>query len=314
VNRILLVLAILLAPRLGHAEQVGVVVTGEPTMQPRLVRQIEGWLKSHGNELVAVPLPADAINTLIDCFVIEDEGCARNVIDKRGRANVIVFARVEVQAGGDIEKTVTVTAYWFEKGQKAVSARRFCERCTEATLGKTAEELMASLIQAAPHVTGRLQVTSDPAGATCAIDGKPAGPTPLDQDVSPGPHEITVHRENHRVATRSVTVKPGEVSKVDVQLVEIGGGNRSRLLPVITMGVGGAMVATGIVMFAIDQDKGPQEPLFIRDTAPAGVAIGAAGIAVVVGGYLWYRMTGAHSQPVAAIGHDTTYIGWLGRF
>jgi len=316
VNRILLVLAtlwVLATPRVARAEQVGVVVTGEPTMQPRLVRQIEGWLKGHGHELVAVPLPADAINTLIDCFVIEDEGCARNVIDKRGRSRVIVFARVEVQTGGDIEKTVTVTAYWFEKGQKAVSARRFCERCSDDTLGTTADELMASLAQAAPHTVGRVKVTSDPAGATCSIDGTPVGPTPLDREVAPGPHEITIQRDNHRTATRSVTVAAGEVTQVDVALTEVGGSRR--LFPVIAMGAGAAMLVTGIVMIAIDEDKGRDQPLFIRNTGPTGVALSAAGIVVAGAGYLWFRMTGSSSShPVAATSHDTTYIGWQGQF
>lgn len=312
--KLLVIIALLFAPSLARADEVGVVVTGEATMQPPLVKQVETWLKSHGHTLVAVALPSDAINTLVDCFVIEDEGCARGVIEKRGRAKVIVYARVDVQAGGDIEKTVTVTAYWFEKGQKAVSARKFCERCTDATLKTTADDLMSALVKAAPQSTGKLKLTSNPIGASCTIDGKPAGATPVDKDIPPGPHEITVERERHETARRSITVKAGEVTAVDVALVEVKA--KPRLLPLIAMGAGAAMIVTGVVMLAIDQDKGRDQPLFIRNTGPAGVGILAGGVVVAGAGFLWYRMTRgkAHeSQPVVAIAHDSAYLGWSWR-
>ncbi len=309
---VLIVLGLLLLPHVARASDVGVVMTGDaPEMQPKLQHQIETWLQSHGHTLVPTPLPPDAINTLTDCFVIEDQECARKVIEGRGRAEVIVYARVAVTGEG-VDKTVTVTAYWFERGHKAVSVRRSCERCTEATLASTAVELMSALVQAAPHTTGRIKITSDPAGASCQIDGKPAGPTPLESELAPGPHEVTVVREHHTTATKSVVVKAGEVSEVDVRLVRVP---PSRLLPMVTMGVGGALLATGIVMVAIDQDKGRNQPLFIRNTGPAGVAIGVVGLAVGAGGYVWYRMTGQQeSHPVATVGSSGTTIGWAGRF
>jgi hypothetical protein len=315
VNKLLLVLVLLFAPRLAHAEQVGVVVTGEATMQPQLVKSLETWLKSQGHELVGSPLPPDAINTLVDCFVIEDEGCARGVIEKRAKSKVVVFARVDVQAGGDLDKTVTLTAYWFEKGEKAVSARKFCERCTDATLTTTANDLLVSLAKAAPHPTGKVKVTSTPAGASCEIDGKPVGSTPIDQDITPGPHEIIVVRERHETEKRSVTVTAGETTTVDVALVEKRASGGKRLYPAIAMGVGGALIATGVVMVLIDEDEAPDKPMFIRNTGPSGAGIAIGGLAVAAGGYLWYRMTGKReSAPVAAIGHDSTYVGWQGRF
>lgn len=294
---------------------IGVVVAGEATMQPMLVRQLEGWLTQHGHTLVPNAMPADAINTLTDCFVIEDEPCARAVIEKRGRTKSIIFARVELQAGGDIDKTITVTAYWFQDGQKVASARRFCERCNEATLKSTADDLLAQLIKGGPKTLGRLKLTSNPTGAACAIDGKPAGSTPLEQDIAPGDHEIVVTRNRHRAEKRQIQIKPGETSSIEVALAELHDQPKGTLLPVVTMGAGVAMIVTGGVLFAIDQDKGPDEPEFIRNTAPWGIGIGIGGVLAVGGGYLWYRTTKNHeSRPVAAVSRTGSFVGWAGSF
>jgi hypothetical protein len=312
-KHIIFLLVLLFAP-LAHAEQVGVVVTGEPTMQPALVKQIETWLKKNGHTVVAVALPSDAINTLVDCFVIEDEGCARGVIDKRGRAKVIIYARVDVQAGGDLDRTVTVSTHWFEKGQKPFSQRKFCERCVEATLRTTVDELMVALTKAAPQSNGKILLTSNPAGAICAIDGKPVGNTPLDHDLAPGPHEVTVTRDRHETETRFVTIKAGQVTKLDVALAAAK-PKSGRVLPVIAIGIGGALIATGAVMFAIDEDKGAAQPTEIRNSGPSGVGIGLAGVAVAVGGVVWFKMSGKReSRPIATVSRDNAYIGWLGRF
>ena len=74
-----------------------------------LAGQLDTWLRQHGYNLVSAPLPPDAINTLIDCFVIEDEGCARKVVEKRAKSKSVVFARVEVQQTAQSERTVTLT-------------------------------------------------------------------------------------------------------------------------------------------------------------------------------------------------------------
>ncbi|HEU0036312.1 MAG TPA: PEGA domain-containing protein [Kofleriaceae bacterium] len=307
------------APRPARADQVGVVVTGEPTLQPQLAKHLETWLTKHGHQVVPAPLPPDAVNTLIDCFVIEDEGCARGVIEKRAKAKAIVYARVDIQAGGDIEKTATVLAYWFEKGRDAVAERRFCQRCSDATLRGTADDMMEALAKASAKGLGHVKLTSTPAGARVIIDGTAVGKTPLEHDLSPGPHKITVEHLGHRSETRDVDVKRGEDASVDVTLAAeatTGGGKRSgKLLPMLATGLGGALVVTGVVMIAIDQDPGLDQPLEIRNTAPAGVGIGLVGVAVGVGGYLWYRSASKHeSAPVAAITHDGAYLGWTGRF
>jgi hypothetical protein len=55
--------------------------------------------------------------------------------------------------------------------------------------------------------------------------------------------------------------------------------------------------------------------MFIRNTAPAGVALGAGGVVVgAVGAYLFWFRSSKTSAPVAAITSDSAYVGWHGRF
>jgi hypothetical protein len=140
---------------------VGVVVTGEATMQPQLAAQLESWLKNRGHQLAPSALDPDAINTLIDCFVIEDLGCARGVVEKRAKSQAIVFARVEVTPNEkDGTRDIALVGYWLQKGHDAIAERRVCSHCTEQSLTTTSEDLMAALaaepptasVQAAPQV------------------------------------------------------------------------------------------------------------------------------------------------------------------
>jgi hypothetical protein len=311
--RTLVLLSILLLSSTVRAESVGVVVTGEPTMQPQLVKQLETWLKKHGHQLVPAPLQPDAINTLIDCFVIEDEGCARALIEKRAKANAVVYARVDVQAGGDLEKTVTVSAYWFEKGQPAVAERRFCQRCNDTALRSTAEDLISALAKAGHKKgNGKLKLSSNPPGAKVVVDNKDVGVTPLEHDVLAGPHEVVIGNGSD-AETRFVEVKPGDTIPVDVALKSKASGKT--MLPVGAMAIGAALVVTGVVMLAVDQDRRPDQPPEINNTAPLGVGLAIGGLAVAAGGFAWWRMTGKReSAPVATVGPHGAVIGWAGRF
>jgi hypothetical protein len=143
------VVALLLASHAGlaRAERAGVVVTGEATLQPQLAAELEGWLREHGRELVGSPLDPDAINTLIDCFVLGDESCARNVVDRSSKSPTVIYARIEVRPNGDDgTRDVTLVGYWLQKNAiHAIADRRHCERCTEKSLRGLADALMVSL-------------------------------------------------------------------------------------------------------------------------------------------------------------------------
>lgn len=143
-------LAIALTAATAHANDVGVVVTGEATLQPPLSASLESWLRHHGHKLVSSPLEADATNALIDCFVLEDLGCARTVIERRAKAGAIVYARIEVTPGGEGMGDVTLVGYWLQKGHEPVGERRTCPHCNAEQLANTAEDLMTALAAEPP--------------------------------------------------------------------------------------------------------------------------------------------------------------------
>jgi hypothetical protein len=136
----------------AYAEQVGVVVTGEATLQPQVAAQLEGWLEDRGRMVMPGPLEPSAINTLIDCFVLEDLGCARGVVDARSKTQSIIYAHIEVTPNGDGTRDIAVTSYWFEKQHDAMSERRVCARCTTDKFHSMVDDLMLALVHTPPTV------------------------------------------------------------------------------------------------------------------------------------------------------------------
>src|SRR5262245_22320314 len=81
------------AHRADAGSGAGVVVTGESTLQPQLVAQLETWVRDHGYSLVSSPLSSEGINRLIDCAVLGDETCAPKVVDQLATSEIVVFAK-----------------------------------------------------------------------------------------------------------------------------------------------------------------------------------------------------------------------------
>src|SRR5215212_115925 len=104
----IVVLASVLTAATAHAEKVGIVVTGEATLQPQLASQLERWVHDRGRTLVPGALEPDAINTLIDCFVLEDLGCARGVVDNRSKSRAVVFTRAETTQNPDGTRDIAI--------------------------------------------------------------------------------------------------------------------------------------------------------------------------------------------------------------
>jgi hypothetical protein len=144
------VLASLLFTTPAFAERVGVVVTGEATVQPQVAAQLERWLHDHGREVVPGPLEPEAINTLIDCFVLEDMGCARGVVDTRSKSKAVVFTRAETTQNSDGTRDIAITGYWFQQEHDLIAERRVCTRCNDGLLHATVDELMLALVHEPP--------------------------------------------------------------------------------------------------------------------------------------------------------------------
>jgi hypothetical protein len=141
---------------------IGVVVAGESTLVPQLTSQLQGWLKSRGHDVQPLSLEPDAVNTLIDCFVIEDLGCAHKVVELRAKTQTTVFARVDSAPNESGSRDITLVGYWMQKGHETISERRVCEQCTPDKLQSTADDLMLALA-AEPPASSHVPAGSKPA-------------------------------------------------------------------------------------------------------------------------------------------------------
>lgn len=162
------VLASALSATTAHADKVGIVVTGEARLQPQLTSQLERWLHDRGHTIVPGALEPDAINTLVDCFVLEDIGCARGVVTARASSRSLVYARVDQTTNDDGTREVAITGHWFQKGHEAIAERRVCSACTDDKMFATVDELMHALVHEPPPPLPGDKPASSAATATAA--------------------------------------------------------------------------------------------------------------------------------------------------
>jgi hypothetical protein len=139
------VVCLLSLARSADARSVGVVVTGEEIMQSPLRAQLELWLRGHGHEPVASPFEPNAINQLVDCFVIEDKACAQKVVEQHAKADAILYARIEVVSNGT-SRDVIMTMHWFLKGKDPTAERKVCSGCSDDAMRQAADEMITALV------------------------------------------------------------------------------------------------------------------------------------------------------------------------
>ncbi|HSK02995.1 MAG TPA: PEGA domain-containing protein [Kofleriaceae bacterium] len=301
------------------AETVGVIVTGEATLQPPLVKHLEGWLRSHGHEVPPFSLDPSATSRLADCFTLDDTSCARKIVEAGSRTDSVVFARVTRE--GD---TINLTVHWIFKGRPSVGGRRGCEPCSTDALRGAADELMASLAPAIATATGRLNLHSKPEGMIVMLDGVKIGVTPIDRDIAAGSHKIVLFSGATEVGQREIQVPAGSIVEVTIPVVYPPGDDRrpppsspSRVPPVLCWVGGGLALAASGYMFHLGQKGGadnPEDPYDYPHATKTGFALAGAGAAAIgVGVWLWVRGS-RESAPVASIGPGGGYLAWQGRF
>jgi hypothetical protein len=304
------------------AGTVGVVVTGEATLQPPLVKQLEGWLVSHGYQVVALSLDPPATTRLVDCLTVDDSSCAREIVEAKSRTDGVVFARATRE-----RTTITLTVYWMVKGRPAASGRRGCEECTEDALRGAADELMTSLAPAATLATGRLKLHSTPEGMIVMLDGSKIGVTPIERDIASGTHEITLVDGGTRVGERKVQILDGATIEVTMPVVYPRDDARyrpppgpSRLVPIALFAGGALALAASGYMFYLGRQGGsshPEDRYEYPYANASGFVLAGSGVAAIgVGVWLWMRDSreSRESAPVAVLGSGGGYVGWQGRF
>ena len=311
---------------------VGIVVTGEPALQNKVRAQATAWMQQHGFTVAAKPLSADGLKTLSNCFVVEDMACARGVVEHQSSADFLVFMRADL-VGGKRSKEANLVAYWFLKDRDAVVDKRNCKPCANAVLAQTTKDLISSVYDQTALAKARLRI-AEPPGVVVMLDGVNVGVTPMEQDVSPGKHEIALQHDDKTLGAISIETKPGDVTELKVPLaspdVVIANPSKptvtptnvdheqpSRILPgsLIVAGIGA--IATGGVFIYYGHKNSSNDPLIYPDANKQGAVIaGVGGVALITGLVLWWHGTAAASQngPTATLTSGGTIIGWAGHF
>ena len=271
-------LAVLALASTARAD-VGVVVTGEATLQPQLLSHLETWLRHHGHTIYASALEPDAINTLIDCYVVEDLNCARKVIEARAKSTAIVYARVESAPASNGTRDISIVGYWMEKGHDMMAERRTCQKCTEKQMHDLADDLMLSLA-ATPPANSHVHVPEAKEAVAQPTEAEAPAPAPAPMVVA----------EQHT----------------------------SHAMPATLIGVGAASIITGVVFLVTAEGPNPVGPQqeHIWDVGTAGaICVGAGAVIAGVGTYLWFHKGhDGDSAPIASVSRNSAVVGWAARF
>lgn len=195
---------------------VGLVVQGDPLLQASMSVEVAQWLERHGHAVDAAALPADGVHALVDCFVLEDMACAREVVRSRSRTDAIVIARVDVRRSGS-DRTVTIAAAWVSKSEAPRTQRSECARCTEDVLHITTDAIMFSLKGTTAAAAPAPAPALEPRRETFA-DAPPA-------DESPGQRGLALGVELGEPASLTVGWFAGKLAL----LAAIGTGTRAGL-------------------------------------------------------------------------------------
>ncbi|MDQ3341047.1 MAG: PEGA domain-containing protein [Myxococcota bacterium] len=202
--------------------------------------------------------------------------------------------------------------------------KRHCERCADDRLQSEATTLVAEMLRQLASQSGRtvVDIKSDPAGAQIVLDGQRIGVTNSTFNTFPGKHVVVLEKSGYLRETHEFVIEEGKTADVsltlrasDVQTPETPVTHRSRLVPGVVVGVGAAAVMGGAILYIVDEDQSPTGGKKYFDSAPAGVAIGIAGLVTVgAGAYLWRRASRSSSTPSAGVVRGGAIIGWSGAF
>jgi hypothetical protein len=311
----IVLLALALASR-AHAGSVGVVVTGDSELQASLTRNLEQWLRSHGHT-VGEALPTDATSSLLNCMVIDDEACARGIVDTRAKSDSVVFAEIR-KPRTRASNATTLIVYWLVKGKEPVGMRRACEDCNEDLLVSTLGEVLDTVVGASELARGRLLLASKPAGLTVILDNENIGITPVEREIPAGHHSIVLMSRGRKVGERMLKIQPEVTAEITMTATmpppDDRTPHRSRVLPGVLLAGGATAVAAGVILYLTsDTDDGSKFEYY--DNRPVGIGVAAGGVALAaVGTFLWFRTGNTDSAPVVALDHHGGIVGWSRAF
>lgn len=188
----------------------------------------------------------------------------------------------------------------------AVQLEARCGVCGPAQRGERLAQLVKSALQQlVMRARGQLAVSSVPAGALVAVDGRMLGPTPLNLEAFVGPHKLAVTMPGHTEHLSEFTVEPGQTTTLAVPLVKragpvaesapgVGGATPAR--PLWRWLLGGTLVGSGALLLGFgasalaqngtcqDAAADPATCSPYYNTLGIGAGLTAGGAALIVAG------------------------------
>lgn len=117
---------------------------GVVTSEPHLASAASEWLTARGETVIAAPLDGVRAATLRDCFVIEDLGCARAVVDQHSTTDAVVYIAI------DREPATSIATHWIVKHGPSTNRTETCPGCSDAMVR---DRVIANLAQLASTTT-----------------------------------------------------------------------------------------------------------------------------------------------------------------
>ncbi len=318
----------LASARAAHAE-TGVVVVGasaERHERAAISSAVEAATRSAGWTLPPKPLTDKESEAVFVCTGSSAPWtCLPPSIDK-ATEHVLVVG-VEHQRENGTPMTVLSGKLIATSSHAVVFAQRYCDHCADDKLTEASTDLTQELLKRLAVRDGRtvLSVRSVPTGARITLDGAAIGATDGTFNIAPGSHVVLLEKDGFQSETQTTTAEEGKTTEVSRTLRPTNandgmpqtppGPGRSWLVPALVIGGGAVVAIGGGVLLAIDEDPSPTGGKTYLDTAPAGIAVGLAGLATIgVGVYLWHHASRPSTAPSAALVHGGAVIGWTGTF
>lgn len=278
-------------------------------------------------------LPPERVTEVIRCSADSDSRCIGQLLDDVGADRLIALRLADERYHNQPVRVVYGTISR-RGGDVLASSQRYCESCRDDLLADHVRSLVTDLIRSARSKANpaTLAVRSVPNRARVKLDGETVGPTDLEIPIDPGVHTLEIALKDYRTHNQEITVSDGQRLQIDVELVPVNGssnrgdhlvrpGKQSRLAPWLVVGGGAALVISGGILVAVDEDevqRGTIVPNY-RDTATGGLILAATGAVAVVAGVVWLARDRKKHTAARTIAPAVTYqggarIGIGGRF
>jgi hypothetical protein len=314
--------------------------------QAEAVRVLSRALETQGVRLLAYDEAVEQAGAR-DVSRCKTVDCAPKLLRAVGAdvaASVAVWSR-----GADEQKTVFVTLVDRQgdryPGRADVEGRRLGAAAKDALIDARALQLLGP----GPW----LRVRTKPDGAQVLIGGKLVGATPYRAHVSSGRHVLEVRAEGRESHVQTVDIPPNTAKQIEVEVAlkarhntadapdetasALDGDFREPPVansppivgPILLGALGVGLIATDIVLVASsgcseEDSRGVCKEEGKVDTAMT-VVWGAAGVAAITGGILWYVLgasdddstaagTSARARPALALELSPNHVALSGSF